>query len=67
MGKASERPTAASPFKPGDRVIRKYDGKVGVIHAVYPNDLEDDIEVKFRDGTYTCSNHTKFQRSTRDI
>lgn len=47
-------------FRPGDRVVRTYDGKKGRVHAVYPNDLEDDTEVLFDDGVYTCSNHTHF-------
>jgi hypothetical protein len=67
MPRATDPSGASIPFKPGDRVIRKYDGKVGRVHAVYPNDLEDDTEVRFNDGTYTCSNHTKFQRTRRDV
>lgn len=48
------------PFRVEDRVTRISDGLWGTVHAVYPDDLEDDLEVLMDDGTYTCVHHTHF-------
>ena len=60
-GVSAEHP-ATNPFKPGDRVIRKYDGRHGVVHAIY-DDYEDNTEVKLNNGVYTCVHWTKFQKA----
>ena len=53
-----------SPFKVGDRVIRKYDGKVGEVAGI---DVKGRLTVYFKDGTRSilpAQPHT-YQRSTR--
>jgi hypothetical protein len=52
---------ASISFRPGDRVIRKYDGERGVVHAIYPQDMEDDCEVLLDSGIYTCVHHSNFE------
>ena len=60
----SNAATTRSPFKVGDRVIRKYDGKVGVVEGI---DVKGRLSVHFNDGTHSilpALPHT-YQRSTR--
>lgn len=47
-------------FNEDERVTSIADGQWGTVTAVYPDDFEDDLEVRLDDGTFTCSNHRHF-------
>jgi hypothetical protein len=42
------------PLEVGYRVRHERTGETGVIHALYPDDFEDDVEVRLDNGGYSC-------------
>lgn len=48
------------PFKRGDRVRDRITGDEGRVHAIYPDDAEDNLEVKLDGGSYTCRDWRRF-------